>query len=80
MKLMRSATLSVADLNRSIDTYCKWLDYGLEEQGELDDALATSLGSPNAAGWRWSLHCTSRRTVVMKAGLTSSATLGLHPV
>jgi hypothetical protein len=50
LKLMRAATLSVADLNRSIDTYCEWLDYSLEEQGELDGALAQSWGAPDAAG------------------------------
>ncbi len=47
---MRAATLSVADLNRSVDTYCEWLDYSLEERGELDPALAASWGSPAAAG------------------------------
>jgi len=47
---MRAATLSVADLKRSIDTYCEWLDYSVEEQGELDRALATSWGTPKAAG------------------------------
>lgn len=47
---MRAATLSVADLNRSIDTYCEWLDYTVEEQGELDEALAGSWGCPGAAG------------------------------
>ena len=55
LKLMRAATLSVADLNRSIDTYCEWLDYSLEEQGELDEALATSWGAPNAAGCRYAV-------------------------
>ena len=50
MKLMRAATLSVADLTRSIDTYCEWLDYTVEEQGKLDAALAESWGCPSAAG------------------------------
>ena len=31
MKLMRAATLSVADLSRSVDLYCEWLDYSVEE-------------------------------------------------
>ncbi len=52
---MRAATLSVAELNRSIDTYCEWLDYSVEEQGELDDALASSWGSPEAAGRRYAV-------------------------
>ena len=49
MKLMRAATLSVADLKRSMDTYCEWLDYSVEEQGRLDSALAASWGTPKAA-------------------------------
>ena len=52
MKLMRAATLSVADLDRSIALYCDWLDYSVEEQGELDAALAASWGCPGAAGRR----------------------------
>jgi hypothetical protein len=31
---MRAATLSVADIDRSIDIYCEWPDYCVEEQGE----------------------------------------------
>lgn len=56
MKLSRTATLCVAGLNHSIDTYCEWLDYSLEEQGELDEALATSSGAPNAAGGRFAFR------------------------
>ena len=52
---MRAATLSVADLNRSIDTYCQWLDYTVEQQGELDAALAASWDSPGAAGHRFAI-------------------------
>ena len=50
MKLMRAATLSVADLDRSVDTYGEWLDYALEERGELDADVAASWGAPAAAG------------------------------
>ena len=55
MKLMRAATLSVAELDRSVDNYCDWLDYSVEEQGRLDDALAASWGAPNAAGRRYAV-------------------------
>ena len=48
MKLIRAATLSVADLDRAVDNYCEWLDYSVEEQGELDAGLAASWDSP----WR----------------------------
>lgn len=47
---MRAATLSVADLERSIASYTEWLDYSVEERGHLDDGLATSWGAPAAAG------------------------------
>ena len=52
---MRAATLSVADLDRSIKLYCDWLDYSVEEQGELGDALAASWGTPGAAGRRFAV-------------------------
>ncbi len=52
MELMRAATLSVSDLNRSVDLYCEWLDYTVEEQRELDESLAQSWGCPAAAGRR----------------------------
>lgn len=55
MKLMRAATLSVADLDRSSDLYCQWLDYSVEEQGELDRGLAESWGAPRAAGRRYAV-------------------------
>jgi len=52
MKLLRAATLSVANLDETTDVYCRWLDYSVEEQGELDAALAESLGAPASAGSR----------------------------
>lgn len=52
---MRAATLSVADLDRSVNTYCEWLDYSIEEQGELSDDLARSWGTPLAAGRRYAV-------------------------
>ena len=52
---MRAATLSVADLDRSISLYCDWLDYSIEEQGETDSGLAASWGTPNAAGHRFAV-------------------------
>ena len=47
---MRAATLSVADLDRSISIYSEWLDYSVEERGHLDASLAASWGTPAAAG------------------------------
>jgi hypothetical protein len=58
MKLLRAPTLCVAGLNHPIDTCCEWLDYSLEEQGEVDNALAAS----------WGLVPDSRDVGVMKLG------------
>lgn len=52
---MRAATLSVADLQRAVDVYCEWLDYSVEEQGEVDADLAASWGAPMAAGRRFAV-------------------------
>lgn len=55
VKLMRAATLSVADLDRSIELYCQWLDYSVEEQGELGVDIAASWGAPSATGRRYAV-------------------------
>lgn len=52
---MRAATLSVADLDRSVELYCDWLDYSTEERGELNVDLAGSWGAPSAAGRRFAI-------------------------
>ena len=49
MKLIRAATLSVADLDRSIDLYTAWLDYAIVERGSVSAALAASWGCEGAA-------------------------------
>ncbi|MDJ0749982.1 MAG: hypothetical protein QNJ11_10890 [Woeseiaceae bacterium] len=55
MKLLRAATLSVADLERTIGNYCEWLDFSVAERGELDGALSASWGTPQAAGRRFAV-------------------------
>lgn len=50
MKLIRAATLSVADFDRPVRFYRDWLDYRVEERGELHAGLAASWGAPQAAG------------------------------
>ena len=52
MKLLRSATLSVASLERSIEAYGDWLDYSVVESGTVDTALAASFGAAGCAGNR----------------------------
>ena len=55
MKLMRAATLSVADLDRSVGLYNEWLDYTVDERGDVDADLAASWGCPGAAGRRFAV-------------------------
>jgi len=50
MHLLRSATLTVADVARSAATYAEWLDYTVVEQGPLADDLAAAWGAPASAG------------------------------
>lgn len=53
MKLLRAATLSVADLDRSVELYTNWLDYSVEENAALPERLAASWGCPKSAGNRY---------------------------
>lgn len=67
MKLMRAATLSVADLDRSVDLYTQWLDYTVEEEGTVDSGLAASWGCPAAGGRRYAvLRPASRRNIFIR--------------
>ena len=50
MKLLRAATLSVADLERSVANYRQYFDYSITERGEIDAGLAASWGTPASAG------------------------------
>lgn len=52
MKLLRAATLSVANLDRSIETYTRWLDYETVETGDVGAELASSWGTPAVAAAR----------------------------
>ena len=50
MKLLRAATVTVSDLNRSKDLYSRYFDYSVVEEGTISDALAASWGTPKSAG------------------------------
>lgn len=50
MKLLRAATLTVADLQRAEARYAEFMDYRTIEKGQLDDGLARSWGAPKSAG------------------------------
>lgn len=49
LELLHASTLSVADLDRSINAYRGWLDYSVVERGRIDLSLAASWGCAGAA-------------------------------
>lgn len=53
MKLLRAATLTVANLDRSQALYRDWLSYETVESGVLATDLAASWGAPLSAGKRY---------------------------
>lgn len=50
MHLIRSATLTSSDLDRSAEWYSKWLDYSLVEESYISAALADSWNALGVAG------------------------------
>ena len=50
MHLIRCATVSVEDVERSEALYGSWLGYETAERGEVPDTLARSWGTPECAG------------------------------
>lgn len=50
MKLLRAATLTVSDLERSIANYAKYFDYSVVERGDVPADLAASWQAPASAG------------------------------
>lgn len=49
MKLLRAATVTVSDLNRTTDLYATYFEYAVVEQGVISDTLAASWNTPNSA-------------------------------
>ncbi len=50
MKLLRAATLTVSDLERSIENYARYFDYAVVERGDVPPDLAASWQAPASAG------------------------------
>ena len=50
MKLLRAATLTVTDVDASVERYGAWLDYIVAERGTVPEALAKSWDAPASAG------------------------------
>ena len=55
MKLLRAATLTVADLKRSVENYTTYFDYRLIEDGTVPADLAASWDAPESAGRPYAL-------------------------
>lgn len=53
MKLLRAATLTVADPDATAARYVEWLDYAVIESGAVPADLAASWGAPGSAGRRY---------------------------
>jgi catechol 2,3-dioxygenase-like lactoylglutathione lyase family enzyme len=53
MKLLRSATLTVADLDAAIARYRDFLDYAVVHEGEMSADLAAFLRAPKSKGARY---------------------------
>ncbi|MEM7728973.1 MAG: hypothetical protein AAF311_06815 [Pseudomonadota bacterium] len=67
MHLIRAATLTASDLDRSVEWYSRWLDYELVEDGTLDAQVAESWNANNAAGRRQvTLRPASGRNVFLR--------------
>ena len=67
MKLLRAATLSVANLETTTHNYQEWFDFTVEEQGVLADDLAASWGTPKSAGSRYAvLRPASKRDIFLR--------------
>ena len=52
VKLLRAATLTVADPEGSARRYVEWFGYRLVERGRIDAGLAASWAAPRVAGRR----------------------------
>lgn len=55
MNLLRSATLTVTDLDATVARFITWLDYAIAEQGTLPAELADAWGTPASAGRRYAI-------------------------
>ena len=55
MKLLRAATVVVADPASTAAHYVRWLDYSVVETGVVAPGLADSWGAPGAAGRRYAI-------------------------
>ena len=50
MKLLRAATVTVSDLDRTKRLYSEYFDYAMVEEGTISQSLADSWQTPNSAG------------------------------
>jgi catechol 2,3-dioxygenase-like lactoylglutathione lyase family enzyme len=55
MELLRAATLTVSDLDSTVERYSTWLDYRPVETGTIASDLAASWGCPDSASQRYAI-------------------------
>lgn len=53
MKLLRAATVTVSDLDRTVGLYTEYFDYAVVEQGNIEAPLAASWHTPGTTGCRY---------------------------
>lgn len=64
MKLLRAATLTVADLDQSVANYSQYFDHELVERGRVAEDLAASWDTPASAGQPYAILAPSSGTEI----------------
>ena len=80
MKMLRAATLSVIDVDRSASVYAEWLDYSLVEKGTISPALAASWGCPDTAGAAYRVLAPSSGTDIYLRFIEQTPVVGYAPL
>lgn len=55
MKLLRAATITISDLNRTVENYAKYFDYAVVDEGKITPDLAKSWDAPATDGARYAI-------------------------
>jgi hypothetical protein len=80
MKLLRAATLTVADPEAAARRYAEWFGYRVVEQGHIDRSLAASWGAPRVAGRRFVVLEPASRARVLLRCIEGDAPASFRPL
>ena len=80
MKLLRAATLTVADPHGSARRYVEWFGYRIVEQGRIDAGLAASWGASRVAGRRFVVLEPASRAPVLLRFIEGEAPASFQPL